>query len=67
MEPFSPTSPLAHARLIELDTARLHLRQWREDDLRPFADLNADPEVMAHFPAPSNTRPAMPWPCAVRP
>ena len=39
-------------RLIELDTARLHLRQWREDDLRPFADLNADPEVMAHFPAP---------------
>lgn len=39
-------------RLIEFDTPRLRLRQWREDDLTPFANLNADPEVMAHFPAP---------------
>lgn len=37
---------------IESDTPRLRLRQWREDDLTPFAALNADPEVMAHFPAP---------------
>lgn len=37
---------------IEFDTPRLRLRQWREDDLTPFAALNADPEVMAHFPAP---------------
>lgn len=28
------------------------LRQWREDDLVPFAALNADPEVMRFFPAP---------------
>jgi RimJ/RimL family protein N-acetyltransferase len=28
------------------------LRQWREADLEPFAALNADPEVMRHFPAP---------------
>ncbi len=27
------------------------LRQWREDDLQPFAALNADPEVMLHFPS----------------
>lgn len=27
------------------------LRGWREDDRRPFADLNADDEVMAHFPS----------------
>ena len=27
------------------------LRQWRDDDLEPFAALNADPEVMRHFPA----------------
>ncbi|MGW4641555.1 GNAT family N-acetyltransferase [Sphaerisporangium sp. NPDC004334] len=35
-----------------LTTGRLILRRWREDDLRPFAELNADPEVMEHFPAP---------------
>jgi len=33
-------------------TDRLLLRGWREDDLKPFAALNADPEVMRHFPAP---------------
>ena len=37
---------------IESDTPRLRLRQWRDDDLTPFAALNADPEVMGHFPAP---------------
>ena len=34
----------------ELVTARLRLRGWRDDDREPFAALNADPEVMAHFP-----------------
>jgi len=29
---------------------RLVLRGWREDDLEPFASLNADPRVMEHFP-----------------
>jgi uncharacterized protein YaiI (UPF0178 family)/RimJ/RimL family protein N-acetyltransferase len=33
-------------------TARLVLRPWREEDRAPFAALNADPEVMLHFPAP---------------
>lgn len=37
---------------IEPDTPRLRLRQWRDDDLTPFAALNAAPDVMAHFPAP---------------
>lgn len=36
----------------ELDTDRLLLRRWRQADREPFAALNADPEVMAHFPAP---------------
>jgi ribosomal-protein-alanine N-acetyltransferase len=36
----------------ELRTARLLLRRWREADREPFAALNADPEVMAHFPEP---------------
>jgi RimJ/RimL family protein N-acetyltransferase len=38
------------AQLIEFDTARIRLRQWRESDLAPFAALNADPQVMEFFP-----------------
>ncbi|WP_035056102.1 GNAT family N-acetyltransferase [Andreprevotia chitinilytica] len=38
--------------VIELTTARLRLRQWRESDREPFAALNAAPCVMEHFPAP---------------
>jgi RimJ/RimL family protein N-acetyltransferase len=29
----------------------LHLRPWRASDRIPFAALNADPEVMEHFPS----------------
>ena len=32
-------------------TERLLLRPWRDDDLEPYAALNADPAVMEHFPA----------------
>jgi RimJ/RimL family protein N-acetyltransferase len=39
-------------RVAELSTERLVLRQWRDSDLELFAELNADPEVMRHFPAP---------------
>jgi ribosomal-protein-alanine N-acetyltransferase len=31
-------------------TQRLTLRRWRDADREPFAALNADPEVMEHFP-----------------
>lgn len=34
-----------------LSTDRLILRPWLSSDAAPFARLNADPEVMAHFPA----------------
>ena len=37
--------------LSVIETARLVLRQWRDDDLEPFAELNADPEVMEFFPS----------------
>jgi ribosomal-protein-alanine N-acetyltransferase len=33
-------------------TERLVLRRWLQRDREPFAAMNADPEVMAHFPAP---------------
>jgi len=29
---------------------RLGFRNWLDDDLMPFAEICADPEVMAHFP-----------------
>ena len=34
---------------IEIETARLRLRRWRESDRAPFAAMNADPEVMEFF------------------
>jgi RimJ/RimL family protein N-acetyltransferase/8-oxo-dGTP pyrophosphatase MutT (NUDIX family) len=33
-----------------ITTPRLTLRPWRESDLVPFAAMNADPQVMRHFP-----------------
>lgn len=33
-----------------LETERLILRRWRRGDHAPFASLNADARVMAHFP-----------------
>jgi RimJ/RimL family protein N-acetyltransferase len=36
---------------MSLHTDRLLLRRWRPEDRAPFAALNADPEVMEHFPA----------------
>jgi RimJ/RimL family protein N-acetyltransferase len=36
----------------ELRAERLLLRRWRSHDVAPFAALNADPEVMEHFPKP---------------
>jgi RimJ/RimL family protein N-acetyltransferase len=35
----------------ELSTSRLLLRGWRDEDLAPFAALNADPEVMRYLPS----------------
>ncbi|MGP4028779.1 GNAT family N-acetyltransferase [Actinomadura sp. 3N407] len=39
-----------------LRTDRLVLRRWKDGDREPFAALNADPEVMEHFPAPLTRR-----------
>lgn len=42
-------SPLDGAALLA--TARLRLRAWRREDVPLFARMNADPQVMAHYPA----------------
>jgi RimJ/RimL family protein N-acetyltransferase len=39
-----------------LQTERLTLRQWRDEDRDAFAAVNADPVVMEHFPAPLSRR-----------
>ena len=41
-----PPAPVPDA----LRDGDLILRRWRPDDTAPFAALNADPRVMAHFP-----------------
>lgn len=33
----------------ELRTQRTLLRQWKDSDLEPWAEMNADPEVRRHF------------------
>ena len=38
--------------IVELQTERLILRQWRDEDLPVFANINADPEVMEFYPKP---------------
>ena len=38
------------ANIIEIETLRLNLRQWRQEDRPAFARLNADPMVMRYYP-----------------
>ena len=38
--------------ILELESARLLLRQWSDADLPEFAAMCADPQVMRYFPAP---------------
>ncbi|MFO0882647.1 MAG: GNAT family N-acetyltransferase [Pirellulales bacterium] len=47
--------------MFEPETARLKLRQWQASDLAPFADLNSDPRVMEHFPAPLTREESNAW------
>ncbi len=34
-----------------IETERLILRHWRDNDLQPLLEINQDPKVMEHFPA----------------
>ncbi len=38
-------------RAIELETERLILRQWKDNDYPNFAEMNSDPEVMKYYPS----------------
>ncbi|MFZ9627971.1 MAG: GNAT family N-acetyltransferase [Ilumatobacteraceae bacterium] len=42
---------MSESSVPEVVTDRLLLRAWRDTDRAPFASLNADPEVMRHFPS----------------
>jgi len=42
--------------IIEIETERLRLRQWKKEDFPAFAKLNADGEVMEFYPALLNER-----------
>ena len=48
-----PSIPISTTtkQLIELETERLKLRAWQESHLQPFAELNADKDVMHYFPS----------------
>lgn len=39
-------------QMVEINTERLVLRDWRESDLAPWAAMNADPEVREHLGPP---------------
>ena len=39
------------ANIIEIETLRLNLRQWRQEDRPAFARINADPTVMKYYPS----------------
>src|ERR1700683_4025102 len=42
---------MPESNINELKTSRTLLRAWHDEDLEPFARLNADPEVMRWFPS----------------
>lgn len=44
------TVPVASPAL-NIETPRLILRQWKDNDFAPFAAMNADPQVMEFFPS----------------
>ena len=37
-------------KVVELETERLNLRQWKDSDYPVFAEMSSDPEVMEFYP-----------------
>ena len=46
---------------MKIETARLVLRPWIEEDRKPFAEMSADPAVMAHLLPPGGSDGASGW------
>ena len=44
-----------------IETKRLRMREWRDDDLGPFARICADPRVREHFPSTLNEKQSAEW------
>ncbi|HBC57026.1 MAG TPA: GNAT family N-acetyltransferase, partial [Gammaproteobacteria bacterium] len=38
-------------QIIEIETNRLILRQWKDSDFKPFSYINSDKRVMEFFPS----------------
>ncbi len=38
-------------KIIELETERLRLRGWQEEDKHPLYQMNSHPDVMHYFPS----------------
>ena len=47
--------------IIEFETNRLKLRQWKNDDYPLFAKINADPVVMEYYPGILNEEESKAW------
>ncbi|MBV8489325.1 MAG: GNAT family N-acetyltransferase [Candidatus Eremiobacteraeota bacterium] len=51
--PHSRTAGIATPVTPAIETPRLRLRGWRDDDVEPWAKMNADPRVMEYFVSPT--------------
>jgi RimJ/RimL family protein N-acetyltransferase len=51
-EPGLDMAGMASLETKPMETGRLRLRRWRDEDREPFARMNDDAEVMEYFPAP---------------
>jgi ribosomal-protein-alanine N-acetyltransferase len=47
--------------VIKVETSRLILREWQEQDLKEFAGINEDPKVLEFLPAPLSIKETAAW------
>ena len=47
--------------MIKLETERLYLREFTNEDFAPLADVISDPETMKHYPKPYDEKGVQRW------